>query len=153
MKPEQQTDDQILAGLDDPDETVRSRSAVELARRHHPRAVEACLRTLKDRAEPANVYSTPSVWALVQIGVPALRPLLARLMDEDATTRLCAMHAVEQITKRQFGFDGLQWPAHAYDRWARWWQHIGYAHDADSATRASAVQRLHESCGGWTEVG
>ena len=149
MKHEDKSDEQLLAELADTDEAVRAAAAVALAQRRHPRALEACLRTLKDAAEPTHPYSTPAVWALVGMGLTALPPLLDRLDSTDAMTRLCANHAVMQITKRQFGFDGHDWPAHGYERWSRWWTDIGYEYDADATTRLAAMERMREACATW----
>ncbi len=140
------TDADLLARLDAPDEFVRAAAAVELARRGHPDGLRACLRTITDAPEPIHAYSTPSVWQLVTIGAKALPGLLDSLLDTNPHVRLCARYAVEQITKRNFGFDGLHWPNGAYDNWARWWLAVGYDYDNLEDEREAAVARLRAAC-------
>jgi hypothetical protein len=153
MNMQDETDEQILGELDAADEYVRAAAAVELVRRGHPQALAACLRTLNDAAEFTHSYSTPAVWQLVGFGAIALTPLLKRLTEQDVMTRLRAAYAIMEITKRQFGFDGHQWPEGTYDRWAQWWMAIGYAYDMATPTRAAALQRLRTACAAWMPSG
>jgi hypothetical protein len=57
-------------------------------------------------------------------------------------TRVHAQRAIEGITRRQFGFDGLNWPAGSYQRWSQWWTGVGYSYDAPASQRAQAEERL-----------
>lgn len=147
--PRDRGDEQLVHELGSGDENTRAAAAVELVRRGHPHALEACLMTINDAAEFTHTYSTPSMWRLVGFGVSALTPLLELLASADAMTRLRAAHAVMEISKRQFGFDGHEWPLYAYDRWARWWTDIGYAYDAPAPSREAALQRLRSACSPW----
>jgi hypothetical protein len=132
----------LLAALHSPDEAVRASAALALARAHHPRALEACLAALDDAPSPAHADFTPAVYGLIEIGAGALPALLARLAAQAPMTRLHAQRAVEGITRRKFGFDGLSWPAGAYERWAQWWTAIDYRYDAPVEQREAAVVRL-----------
>jgi hypothetical protein len=132
----------VTEALNAPDENVRANAALALARAHHPRALEACLATLDDAPSPAHADVTPAVHGLIQIGPSALPALLAKLAEESAMTRLHAQRAVEGITRCQFGFDGLNWPPGAYERWARWWEGAGYGYDTPVERRTQALQRL-----------
>ena len=146
------SDQRLLDDLQDGDEHVRAAAAGELWRRGHPRALEASLRTLDDAAEEAHADVTPSVWRLAAFGPAALDGLFDRLVDGEPMTRLHAARAAQEIGKRQYGFDGRDWPDNgAYARWAGWWQHaIGYAYDAPLPERAAAVARLRAARAGWT---
>jgi hypothetical protein len=125
-----------LAQLKDPDEGVRARTARELQRMGHPRALEACLATLDDAPDTLHSDYTPAVACLIELGDPALPPLLDKLMADHEDTRLHAQRAVEGITLRRFSSDR--------ERWRSWWSSIGYEHDAGPAARAAAVARLRE---------
>jgi hypothetical protein len=140
---------ELLAMLDSDDEALRAEAAVALARRGHPYGLQACLRTIADAPEPGHAYSTPAGWQLVTIGLPALSGLFECLLSDNPQVRLCANHAVMQITKRQFSFDGMRWPEGEYERWAYWWHDIAYALDAPAALRELAVGRLRAACGKW----
>jgi len=140
---------ELLAMLDSDDETVRADAAVALARRGHPYGMQACLRTIADAPEPTHAYSTPAGWQLVTIGLRALPGLFECLLAENPRVRLCAEHAVMQITKRRFGFDGLRWPEGEYERWAHWWQDAAYVHDASAPMRELAVGRLRAASAKW----
>lgn len=146
----QKPDADLLADLESPDEFVRAAAAAELAARRHPRALEASLRTLNDASEPAHADLTPAVWSLAVLGVPALQALLAPLADPDPMTRRRAIRAVEEITKRRFGFDGRDWAPGAYRDWASWWTGIGYEPDAAPATRDASIARLRAASDAWT---
>jgi len=132
----------LLDALNARDETMRANAALALARARHPRALEACLKTLDDAASPAHADVTPAVFGLIEIGPGALPGVLAKLRDSSEMTRLHAQRVVEGITRRQFGFDGLSWPAGAYERWAQWWANVGYSYDAPAEQRAAALARM-----------
>src|SRR5215203_5912668 len=102
------TDDltaRALADLESPDEAVRARAAQTLVRLEHPRALEACLRTLDDAPDELHLDVTPAVHGLRTIGKPALPPLLDRLETGGEMTRRRAEQAVIWISKLYFGFD------------------------------------------------
>jgi hypothetical protein len=131
--------------LDHPDEWARVRAARALLAIHDPRALDACLKTLDDGADPLHLDHTPAVFALREIGRPALAPLFAKLEAEDRMTRLHAQRAVEGITKREFGFDGVSnWEAGGLERWEKWWRRIGYRSDAPAEARRRSVARLRQ---------
>ena len=134
--------DEHLRALEDPNESVRSRAATALYDMNHPRALEACLVTLDDDADPLHLDRTPSVRCLVGIGEQALPGLFDRLASDDEMTRLHAERAVEGITKRVFGFSGTEWAQGGLDRWLEWWGAIGFAHEGDPEARARAIARL-----------
>jgi hypothetical protein len=132
----------LLADLDSPDEEVRARAAVALHRLGHVRALEACLCTLNDAPDPLHADRTPSVQCLIEIGEPALLPLVDRLESDDRDTRMHAERAVQGITRRRFGFDGFAWPEGAMERWMDWWSAIGFDSAAILLQRTEAIQRL-----------
>jgi hypothetical protein len=137
------TDDEsaLLAKLNNPDEQVRVDAALALHARKHPGAVEACLHTINDGADELHLDRTPAVRCLVEIGMPALTPLLDLLLAPEQMTRLRAQRAIEDITLAHPDF-------HAPDRkareanWRSWWRAMGYAYDAGEAQRQDAVSRL-----------
>lgn len=134
--------DRYLGQLGDPDEQVRARAAIALHRMNHPRALEACLRTLDDAADSLHADRTPAVACLIEIGRPALAAVIDRLEAPDEQTRIHARRAVEGITRREFGFDGSAWSDADRDRWLSWWASIGYDHAGSPTDRAVAVARL-----------
>jgi hypothetical protein len=133
---------QLLADIDSADEDVRARAAVALHRLGHACALEACLRTLDDAPDPLHADRTPSVRCLIEIGEPALLPLIDRLESDDRDTRMHAERAVQGITRRQFGFDGFAWPEGAMERWMDWWSAISFDSAATPPQRAEAIKRL-----------
>lgn len=134
--------EQLLQQLDDADPGVRARAATALHARSHPAALAACLKTLDDAPDILHADRTPAVSCLIEIGQPALAPLLDALAAPSATTRLHAQRAVEGITRRLRGFDGRAWTGGTADDWIRWWGTIGYAHDGPEAAREQAIARL-----------
>ena len=146
------SDERLLADLDSTEERVRAAAAAALFERGHPRALEASLRTLDDAEEEAHADITPSVWRLAAFGAAALDGLFDRMVDAAPMTRLHAGRAAREIGKRQFGFDGRDWPDGAYARWAAWWQQdIGYVADGPPEQRAAAVARLRAARAGWPQ--
>ena len=134
--------DLYLTQLGDPDEAVRARAATALHGMKHPQALDACLRTIDDAADPLHADRTPSVQCLIERGEPALPRLLERLTAGERMTRLHAQRAVEGITRRMHGFDGRAWTTGTADEWVAWWTTIAYEPDATPASRAAAVERL-----------
>jgi hypothetical protein len=145
----QKSDDDLLRDLDSADEYVRAQAAVTLVARHHPRALEASLRTLDDAPEIAHADVTPAVWSLAGLGLPALQALLGPMDDPNPMTRLHAGRAAMEITKRQFGYDGRDWPEGGYTRWADWWLGIDSRYDAPPDARNAAIGRLRAACEAW----
>ncbi len=144
------TDAQLIEQLDAADEQVRAAAAVELATRGHPHALEASLRTLDDAPEIAHADTTPAVWSLAAMGLPALRALLDAMAADAPMTRLHAGRAAMEITRRRFGHDGRAWPDGAYPRWADFWRDIDYVYDAPPAHRAASIGRLRSACDAWS---
>lgn len=140
---------QLLDQLDAPDEALRAAAAVELAARGHPRALEASLRTLDDAPEIAHADTTPAVWTLAGMGLPALRALLDAMAAGQPMTRLHAGRAAMEITRRRFGHDGSTWPDGAYARWADFWRTIDFRYDAADEVRANSIGRLRSACDAW----
>jgi len=89
--------DAFLAGLEDPNERVRSRAASGLAKLGHPQALAACLKTLNDAPDALHLDVTPSVRALARMGLPAAAALRDLLTDPDENTRLHAERALEMM--------------------------------------------------------
>ena len=138
----------LLADLRSGDPATRARAAVALHQRRHPQALAACLQTLDDAADELHLDRTPAVQCLIELGAPALQPLLAPLQSPAAMTRLHAQRAVEGITRRRHGFDGRAWPPGALDRWLKFWEGIGYDSKAAAPQRAAAIARLESWIGG-----
>jgi HEAT repeats len=132
----------LLAELDSPDAEKRVHAARELSRLHHPKALEAALKTLGDGADKLRPHFTPAVQLLIDLGKPALPALYDRLESEDVATRWRAFFAVSGIISRLFGWSGGRWPEGAQDRYEKFWREIGYRPDADAATRNDAVKKL-----------
>ena len=146
------TDAKLIEQLDSAEEAVRAAAAVELAKRGHPRALEASLRTLDDAPEMAHADTTPAVWSLAGMGLPALRALLDAMGAEAPMTRMHAGRAAMEITRRRFGYDGRAWPDGTYARWADFWRAIGFAYDAPPDRRAASIGRLRSACDEWSAV-
>ena len=106
------------------------------------RQIDNCLRTLNDDADPLHADRTPAVQRLIEIGEPALLPLIDLLDSDDRDTRIHAERAVQGITRRRFGFDGFAWPDEAMERWMEWWETIGFDVDATPSERAQSIERL-----------
>jgi hypothetical protein len=132
----------LVADLDSSDQNVRAKAAEALHRIDHPRALEACLRTLNDAPDPLHADRTPAVQCLIGIGEPALPPLVELLESDDGDTRMHAERAIQGITRRRMGFDGFVWPVGAMERWLQWWSAVGFDSAAAAAQRAQAILRL-----------
>ena len=134
----------LRRALDDPDEYVRAEAAARLAESGEPGALEACIRTLDDGADPAHLDITPAVRALSTMGEQALPALLAPLDSDDSMTRLHAQRAVEGVFYAQRGFRaGQGFPSPADESRVRAeLTAIGYAYDAAPEQRRAAIARL-----------
>jgi HEAT repeat protein len=98
-----EAEDAFKEGLRDSDEHVRAYAARGLARLGHPDALDALLATLNDAADPLHADFTPSVQALAAFGLDAVAPLLDRMLEDDAMSRLHAQRALEGILRERLG--------------------------------------------------
>ncbi len=122
------------AGLDDTDERVRAYAARGLAGIGHPGALAALLAKLNDAADPLHLDRTPAVDALAGFGLDAVGPLLERMLDDDAMTRLHAQRALQLIVAQRLR--GVS----AETLRTTWQQRGDYAWDAHPGPRRAAVE-------------
>ena len=102
-----------------------------------------CIQTIDLEQDELHVEMTPSVWCLIQIGPPAIPPLINLLDVPNAATRLHAVTAFRAISRVEFGFDGKQWTRNdGQARWMEWWASIGYDYRAPAPARAASVQKI-----------
>jgi hypothetical protein len=108
--------------------------------------IQAHIRALDDDADELHSDMTPAVSALAEIGEPALPTLLGPLAASNDLTRLRAQRALEGIVYQRHGFRGGQgFPGRDAEDAARAdLVAIGYAYDADQASRDAAIARLRE---------
>jgi hypothetical protein len=107
-----------------------------------PADVEACLQTIDRDPDPGHGERTPSVACLIALGRPALWPTVPLLSADSSSTRARASRVIDQLTRREFGFDGTAWSDADRDRWSAWWAAIGYDYAAPADERARALERL-----------
>ena len=84
--------------LDSSDEDIRAIGATGLHRLGARDALAACVATIDDAPDMLHYDITPSVRALTEMGVPALRAVLPLLDSEDERTRQHAQKVFEQVT-------------------------------------------------------
>ena len=124
---EGQTNDIVCTcELRTPGQARRSRRAGSAERqrrcctREYPRALEACIRTIDDGVDELHADHTPAVRCLVEIGLPAVVPLLDVLLAPGQLTRLHAQRAIEKITLALPEFQAPDRRARE-DSWRAWW--------------------------------
>jgi len=99
--------------------------------------------------EPDKLHSdmTPAVEALIEIGEPALGPVLELMLSPGRETRMHAQRVLEGVTLRLHGFrPGQGWDDQSReDDWRRFWKSLGDLDwDAPEASRADAVALWRE---------
>lgn len=104
--------------------------------------IQQQLAVLDEHPDKLHLDRTPAVGRLIEIGEPALAPLVEHLAHADWMHRQRAQRAVEGITRRVFGFDGSAWPEAALERWTTWWSSIAYDARDDEPARTAAIDRL-----------
>lgn len=111
--------------------------------------------TINDSADPSHGDLTPSVLALVRLGLPALPSVLPLLESDDKWTRLRAQRVFERTTK---AWVHERTPGRGSSReadyaWLKLWQDNGaYDWEAPPAERTAAVARWQSWLGGQTMV-
>lgn len=103
----------------------------------------------KINEEPDKLHRdrTPAVRALIEIGEPALGPVLELMLAPQRETRLRAQRVLEGVTLRLHGFrPGHGWEDRSHEAdWRRFWKSLGDLDwDAPEAERAAAVARWRE---------
>lgn len=103
-----------------------------------------CLQTIDKNHDEIHAEMTPSVRCLIEIGRPAIPPLIDLLDAPDVGTRLHAVTALRAITRRDFGFDGTRWPGDMETRWLEWWAAVGYDFRAPPPVRAVSIEKIRK---------
>ena len=107
--------------------------------------------TINDSPDPSHGDLTPSVHALVQLGVPALPSVLPLLMSDDKWTRLRAQRVLERTTRtwvreRSPSRSGFR---EADYEWMELWQdNGGYDWEAPAPARTAALALWEKWLGG-----
>jgi HEAT repeat protein len=131
----------IAALKKDRDVSVRGEAALALGKLGDERAIGPLVAALEDKGQPVR---TAAVWALAQIGKPAVKPLTAALKNHNQWTRISAagalgaigdMQAVKPLIAALDDESFVAWPvAHALraitgqsfglniSQWQQWWQ-------------------------------
>jgi HEAT repeat protein len=89
--------DRLIAALKDADTDVRDLAASALGNIKDPRAIEPLIRALKGRHGIYDFFPGSAASALVNIGTPAVEPLIAALRDADRDVRKLAVFALGNI--------------------------------------------------------
>lgn len=137
QKTESVKKDKLLQGLNSSDESERSQAAIAMFENGNPMAVQALVQTIGDAADMLHLDYSPSVHALIEVGAPALLPVIDLLDAPEEFTRLRAQRVVEGISLKRLTDE---------EEWRNWWRGIAYNYE-DSATWADGKERLIV----WTE--
>jgi HEAT repeat protein len=104
-----ETADRLAAATDDQQAEVRAYAAVGLARMRDPRAVDALVKTIDDLQDPLHYPYTAAVYALGEIGEPAVPAVVPLLNADDPNTRRRARIVVSSAVPGSEGWDDAQW--------------------------------------------
>jgi hypothetical protein len=106
-------------------------------------SLDDAIAAIDDYADPLHGDMTPSVFALADIGLPAVPRILDLMLDAPAATRRRAQRALERIVmRRDHGYvEGRGFPTPADDTafLAAWAAHGAYDADASEDARHNAV--------------
>lgn len=133
-----------LEELNNPDPAIRSNAAHQLCIMKHPKAVAACIKTINDLENINHLDYTPSVSYLIEMGEPALLPLLDAVSSGDETTRLRICTAIERITYNVWVDPKTKDKSSKEKKWKKWWATIDLKYNGNKDEREAAVNRLKE---------
>jgi HEAT repeat protein len=123
--------DRLAAATADPNAEVRAYAALGLARAGDPRAIEALVGTIDELPDPLHYPYTGSVYALIELGPPALTAVAPLLSADAPTTRQRAFVVVRSVVSA----------LEAGNDWAALWDELGrYDPDGDAAEREAAAE-------------
>jgi hypothetical protein len=108
--------------------------------------ISSLLRRINDDPDKLHGDSTPAVERLIDLGEPALAPVLELMLASDSDTRLRAQRVLEGVTMASQGFRrGQGWlETEGEERWRRFWASLGNLDwRAPAERRAEAVARWH----------
>ncbi|HEX8852003.1 MAG TPA: hypothetical protein VF754_00875, partial [Pyrinomonadaceae bacterium] len=129
--------------LDSAVEEVRALGALGLHRLGAHDSLAACVATIDDAPDPLHFDTTPSVRALSEMGIPALRAVLPLLEAEDPRTRQHAQKVFELVTLAHVSSQLNPPPLSniARERWMKLWEsHGSYAWNQPEEARREAVR-------------
>jgi hypothetical protein len=134
----------FIKDLNDSNEYVRSNAAMQLHKMKHPQAISACIRTINDAHDILHMESTPSVYALIESGKPALLPLTELMLWGDENTRMRASKAIEQITYNLMNDPKSKNDKAKLKKWRSWWKEIGLNYTGIKEEREIGIKKLKE---------
>lgn len=129
------------------DEDIRAIGARGLVSLGAKDALEACVATINDAPDMLHYDITPSVVALSEMGIPALKATLPLLDSEDARTRQRAQKVFELVTFNEVSRAIRPRPLsdEARTAWMALWTENGYYQwDASEERRKAAVELWEE---------
>lgn len=106
------------------------------------RRIAGAIAKLTDDADPLHNDMTPAVFALADIGAPAIPAILDVMLEDSRARRLVAQRALERIVMRRHGFvEGHGFTSAAAEQaFLDEWRTKGdYAYDADPEARRASV--------------
>lgn len=138
------SEEAFRSSLDSDDEDIRAIAATGLYRLGAADALEACISTIDDAPDMLHFDITPSVRALTNMGLPALKSVLPLLHSEDERTRQHAQKVLEQVTLNEIK-KALKPPPLsplATTEWTKLWERNGpYQWNAPEDQRRAAIKR------------
>jgi hypothetical protein len=104
--------------------------------------VDRLVATIDDNSDVLHAEDTPSVRALINVGLDAVPRMLDLMESQNALTRLRAHAVLEGISAKMYGFvPGQGWSdPNGEERWHRFWADLGNLDDrASAADRARSI--------------
>lgn len=130
--------------LTNSDEDIRTAAAAGLRKLGAANALQASLATINDAPDPLHYEVTPSVLALVNLGLPVLESVLPLLDSPDPRTRQHAQKVLELVTSNDIMASAKPRALTdaARQQWADLWRRNGpYQWDAEEGARKEARER------------
>lgn len=119
-------------------EEKRSAAAYNLYEMEHPKALEACIKTINDAPDDLHAYHTSSTSCLANYGKTALLPVVELVLFRDEMTRIRALVVIKEITLEMYK------DSNAEDQWRKWWDEIGLDAQASLEDRKASVEKFKE---------
>jgi hypothetical protein len=106
-----------------------------------PERIARLLRTLDDDADPLHADFTPSVFGLIQLGLPGAAAVVDTLESPSGSSRMHASRVIEGVLGRCYGFAfGQGFPnRRAEDDWRRVWRANGSYDDQQPPEKSRAA--------------
>lgn len=123
-------------------EEKRSTAAYELYKMGHPKALDACIKTIDDSPDELHYDHSSSTSCLMNLGEISLLPVVELLLSKNEMTRIRALNVIAGILYRTFEDPDAENDHVNVVKFGEWWDEIGFDAEASLEDRKVSIENF-----------